>query len=150
MKKSILIAITSILLVSCQQSVVFNQTHDIYGEGWHEDSTALFEAMLIDSIGDYQMLINIRHTDKYPYQNLWLFVDITQDSFLLRRDTIEAQMANSRGEWYGAGTSQYTIPLAYINHITLPKGPYIIRVQQGMREEWLRGINAVGVKVEKL
>ena len=150
MRKAILIAITSVLLIGCQQGVVFTEFKDITLQGWNADSIAVFDAALTDSVGQYEMQINIRHTDRYPYQNLWLFIEVAQDSITLRRDTIEAQMANERGEWYGGGMRQYTLPLLYLQDITLEEGTYQVSVQQGMREEWLRGIDAVGVKVVRL
>jgi gliding motility-associated lipoprotein GldH len=104
--------------------------------------------VLSDSVNEYQVLINIRHTDRYPYQNLWLFVDLQRDSILLRRDTIEAQMANERGEWQGQGISQYALPLLYLEGQTLTQGEYTVSIQQGMRTEKLPGITEVGVRIE--
>ena len=80
---------------------------------------------------------------------MWMFVDVKLDSILLRRDTIEAQMANARGEWYGKGMSEYTLPVIYLENITLPKGEYTVGIQQGMREESLRGVSNVGLKLLK-
>ena len=78
-----------------------------------------------------------------------MFVDIKQDSVLLRRDTIEAQIANARGEWYGKGMSEYTLPIIYLENTRLPQGEYSIGIQQGMREESLRGVSKVGLKLVK-
>ena len=137
-------------MAGCQQGVVFTEFKNIDLPGWSEDSVLVFEGMMEDSVGDYEIQINIRHTDRYPYQNLWLFVEVAQDSIELRRDTIEAMMANARGEWYGAGFSRYTLPLQYFEQISLKQGPYQVSIQQGMREEELRGINEVGLKVVRL
>ena len=124
MKKVLLLAISSLLLVACQQNVVFTEYESLPADGWNMDSVVVFHPTIEDSIGNYQMLISIRHTDRYPYQNMWMFVDVKQDSVLLRRDTIEAQMANARGEWYGKGLSEHTLPIIYLENITLPKGEY--------------------------
>lgn len=149
MKKALLLAISSLLLVACQQNVVFTAYESLPASGWDMDSVMVFHPTIEDSIGNYQMLISIRHTDRYPYQNMWMFVDVAQDSVLLRRDTIEVQLANARGEWYGKGLSEYTLPILYLENITLPQGKYTIGIQQGMREESLRGVSHVGLKLVK-
>ena len=100
-------------------------------------------------MGGYEVQIIVRHTERYPYQNLWLFVDVKQDSLLLHRDTIESFLANERGEWYGAGMQLHELPLLYLENIALTAGQYTIAIQQGMREDQLRGITDVGLKVIK-
>jgi gliding motility-associated lipoprotein GldH len=94
------------------------------------------------------MLITIRHTDAYPYQNLWLFVDIQKDSIPVTRDTIECYMANERGEWLGGGLSIHELPLLYNDNYQFASiGEYQISITQGMREDTLIGIKEVGVKI---
>ena len=142
------ILLTIVLLCSaCHERVVYTTFYSQPLEGWHQDSALTYTAEIADSTALYDMLIVVRHNGEYPYQNLWLFVDVQKDSILLRRDTIESYLANERGEWYGSGMSKYTLPLLYMENIALPAGEYKITVQQGMREEQLRGITDVGLKV---
>lgn len=147
MRKVTLLAVISLLLVSCQPGVVFSEFQALPGGGWEADSVVVFAPVLEDSMAAYDVQLTVRHTDRYAYQNLWLFVDVKQDSVLLRRDTIEAMVANERGEWLGRGVSKYTLPLLYLEHVKLPGGEYEVIVQQGMREERLRGVADLGLKV---
>lgn len=147
MRKVLLLALSSLMLIACQKEAVYTHFESLPGT-WSADSTLVFHPVLSDSVNEYQVLINIRHTDRYPYQNLWLFVDLQRDSILLRRDTIEAQMANERGEWQGQGISQYALTLLYLEGQTLTQGEYTVSIQQGMRTEKLPGITEVGVRVE--
>ena len=149
MKKVVLLVLTSVLLLGCQQGVVYSEFKPLPPQGWNADTALQFMPNLVDTLGGYQVQIIVRHTNRYAYQNLWLFVDVKKDSILLRRDTIESYLANERGEWYGNGMSKYTLPLLYLENIALPAGEYGISVQQGMREEQLRGITDVGLKVIK-
>lgn len=149
MRKVTLLAIISLLLVSCQQGVVFTEFKALSGYGWEADSVVVFAPVLEDSMAAYDVQLTVRHTDRYAYQNLWLFVDVKQDSMFLRRDTIEAMVANERGEWLGNGVSKYTLPLLYLENVLLQSGEYEVVVQQGMREEVLRGITDLGLKVIK-
>ena len=149
MRKVVLLAVISLLLVSCQQGIVFTEFKSLQGLGWAADSVVVFVPVLEDSMAAYDMQLTVRHTDRYAYQNLWLFVDVKQDSLLLRRDTIEAMMANERGEWQGYGVSKYTLPLLYLDNVQLQSGEYEVVVQQGMREDVLQGITDLGLKVIK-
>ena len=149
MKKAVLLVVISVLLLSCQQGVVFTEFRSVGPSGWSADSVLVFAPVLVDSVATYDMQLTVRHTDRYAYQNLWMFVDVRQDSLVLRRDTIEVMLANERGEWLGGGVSKYTLPLLYLEGELLKKGGYDILVQQGMREDILRGITDVGLKVIK-
>ena len=149
MRKAVLLVVISVLLLSCQQGVVFTEFRSVGASGWSADSVLVFAPVLVDSVATYDMQLTVRHTDRYAYQNLWMFVDVRQDSLVLRRDTIEVMLANERGEWLGGGVSKYTLPLLYLEGELLKKGGYDILVQQGMREDILRGITDVGLKVIK-
>ncbi|MBR2935672.1 MAG: tRNA (guanosine(46)-N7)-methyltransferase TrmB, partial [Paludibacteraceae bacterium] len=150
MKKVILLTLISGLLIACQQGVVFSEFQSLPAQGWSADSVMVFSPNITDTMGDYQMQVTVRHTDRYPYQNLWLFVNVKKDSMVLRCDTIESFMANERGEWYGSGMKIYELPLLYLEHITLSEGEYEVTIQQGMREDILRGITDVGVSVLRI
>ena len=147
--KKVLLAVISLFLIGCQSGVVFTEFQALPPHGWEVDSVKVFSPNLADTMGDYQIQIILRHTDRYPYQNLWLFVDIKHDSILLRRDTIETMMANDHGEWYGKGCSKYTLPTIYWESLPLSAGSYQVFVQQAMREDTLRGISDVGLRVIK-
>ena len=148
MRRNILILITSLLLVGCQGDIVYTAFNTLPNAGWEADSSLCYQPTITDSVSDYQMLITIRHTDAYPYQNLWLFVDIEKDSVSLRRDTIECYMANERGEWLGGGLSIHELPLLYSDSYQFANsGEYQISITQGMREDTLVGIKEVGVKI---
>ena len=141
MKKNILILITSLLLVGCQGDIVYTAFKTLPNTGWEADSSLCYQPLIADSILNCQMLITIRHTDAYPYQNLWLFVDIQKDSVPLTRDTIECYMANERGEWLGGGLTVHELPLLYSNSYQFANsGEYQISITQGMREDTLVGI----------
>ena len=149
MKKVLILAIISWLLASCQQDIAFTEFKSLPARGWEADSPVVFTPVLEDSVATYDMQLTLRHTERYGYQNMWLFVDVKQDTLLVRRDTIEAMLANERGEWNGKGISKYTLPLIYLEDIVLQNGNYDVVVQQGMREEVLGGIAEIGLKIIK-
>jgi gliding motility-associated lipoprotein GldH len=63
-------------------------------------------------------------------------------------DTIEFYLANDRGEWLGGGLTVKELPLLYReNHQFANSGTYRLTLQQGMREETLKGVTEVGVQI---
>ena len=149
MKRRIRIALLSSLLAiglaGCRTDIVYSAFEDIDMEGWDKDSVCRFEYPIADTAATYQVLLYVRHTEVYPYQNMWLFVG--HDG---RQDTIEFYLANDRGEWLGNGKNGLIeMPVLYEEAYHYTKGEHSITLQHGMREEALRGIVSVGVELLK-
>lgn len=143
--KILLLLVISICLSACQKAV-FSEFAELPVLGWHQDSVITFEYDIPSVESGYEMQICIRHTDRYPYQNMWLFVQ--QDS--LPEDTIEFYLADDRGHWLGNGVAGYIeMPVLYEAdyHFQQP-GKHCLRVRQGMREGKLRGVMNVGLKIK--
>ena len=110
------------------------------------DSVTHFDYMITDTQPAYRMLIYVRHTERYPYQNMWLFVG---DS--LHRDTIEFYLADDRGQWLGDkhhGFIEMPVLLEDNYHFA-DTGTYSIDITHGMRDTLLRGISDIGFEVFK-
>lgn len=113
---------------------------------WHMDSIAHFDYTITDPEPSYRILLYIRHTETYPYQNMWLFV---HDN--LHADTIEFYLADERGQWLGNKHHGFIeMPVLLEEDYRFPAaGTYHMSVQHGMRDSLLRGISDVGVEVIK-
>ena len=147
--KKILLAVISVLLMGCQQGVVYTEFASLPSAGWEADSVVCFTPVLTDTGGSYDMSIVMRHTDRYAYQNLWLFVDVKADSVVIRRDTINGMLADEQGNWYGKGMYIFELPLLYLQDVELAAGSYEVTLQQAMREDTLCGLTDIGLKVLK-
>ena len=140
-----LIALT-VSLTSCRRDIVYSQFVSIPSEKWQIDSVAHFEYAITDTQNDYRMLVYVRHTERYPYQNMWLFVG---DS--LHRDTIEFYLADDRGQWLGNkhhGFIEMPVLLEENYHFA-DTGKYFLTVQHGMRDSILRGVTDIGLEIIK-
>lgn len=137
-----------LLLSSCGHSVAYNAFVSLPMEGWHEDSVLSYDVCVADSTMDYDILIVVRHTNKYAYQNLWLFVDEYAGDQHISRDTIEAMVADDYGRWISRGFNTYELPLQYATSYRFASALHNrITIQQGMRTSCLKGISDVGIKV---
>lgn len=134
------------LLVACNRDIVYSEFHSVPLKEWGADSVLTYRFDITDTLATYQMLVCVRHTEQYPYQNMWLFVG---DS--LRQDTIEFYLANDRGEWLGNGRNGLIeMPVLYEEAYRFPhSGEQVWHIQQGMREQSLRGISDVGLIIKK-
>ena len=144
MKKIVLVLLTGLLLTACQSNIIYSQFVPMSSEKWHIDSVARFDYDIADAYADYRMLIYVRHTERYPYQNMWLFVDNNR-----HRDTIEFYLADDRGQWLGEKQHGFIeMPVLLEENIHFPDpGTYHIEIQHGMRDSLLRGVSDIGLEI---
>ncbi len=147
--KHILGLLLVVLMMSCNQNVVYDNSLRVANPTWHRDSVAQFTVNITDTTLNYESAILIRNSGDYKYQNLWLFVtEIAPDS-TMRRDTIEYYLADNYGRWLGSGIgSLYTSLYYYKEDLHYSQsGTYTYLIEQAMRDDELRGITNVGIKI---
>ena len=144
--KNLLIILSSILLSACGTHTRYSEFQSVPLCGWHADSVLHYDFRVSDN-SPCDIVLCIRHNETYPYQNMWLFCTLGNDSDILWRDTLEFYLADDRGRWLGnGGVKLVEMPVLFAQHYQFPDtGKYVFTIQQGMREERLRGINDVGV-----
>lgn len=96
----------------------------------------------------YDLTLEIRNNNLYPYQNLWLFCNEERPIGSLQRDTIECILADEFGKWYGHGISLYQSSFPIRSQYRFPHvGQYTFSFRQGMRDDALKGIQEIGFTV---
>ena len=117
--------------------------------GWQEDSVLSYCVSVDETRNLYDIIICVRHTEVYPYQNMWLFCSFGRDT--LMHDTIEFFLADDRGRWLGNGGNKWIeMPVLYEHNYQFPDtGKYIFTIQQGMRDEALQGISDMGLIIRQ-
>lgn len=140
-----------ILCVACSRREMFYQFHPISRSAWHKDSVLRFEVAVHDTLSPHDVFVELRNTNQYPYRNIWLFISVQKPSGEIRRDTLECQLADDYGKWYGKGLSLYEYAIPYETGTVYPQsGTYIYTVTQAMRDDLLAGISDVGLKIAPL
>lgn len=142
MKKILCLLSFSVLLIACKQNIIYDSAITLPISGWHTDSACSFEVNVTDTVSTYDLFVYVRHTDKYPFQNMWLTVN---------SDTIEFYLANQYGKWLGNNKGRLTeMPVIYQTDYSFPhSGVYTFDIRQIMRDDVLRGVNDVILKVQK-
>lgn len=135
---------------SCTSTDFYNQ-YQIIDQKWEKEKEFYFTFEIEDNSSLYNLSIEIRNNNLYPYQNLWLFCTEEQPVGPIWRDTIECMLADDFGKWYGKGMSIYQLSIPVRTTYKFPyKGQYTFSIRQGMRDNQLPGIEEIGVRIEKI
>jgi gliding motility-associated lipoprotein GldH len=106
---------------------------------------------LKDASIPYDISLQLRNSDFYPYQNIWIiFAELHPTAETAVNDTIEYRLADASGKWTGNGITlfQNRFPLRTDYHFP-DTGQYTIGIRHGMRDDLLKGIENVGLMIEK-
>lgn len=158
LKNSLLFVFAAILLVSCDKKRVFDQYKSV-GKEWHKDSIASFTYNNQDTTKAYNLFVNLRSNNDFPFNNIFLIVAMEAPGGLTKVDTLEYQMANPDGTLLGDGFSDVKESKLYFKEKYKFKsiGDYKIGIMQALRQtgkvngvESLAGVTEVGFRIEKL
>lgn len=136
---------------SCDRRKVFEDYRKLNPDGWNKDSVVVFNVPITDTTRNANLYLDIRNKGNYPYSNLWLFLSIKSPDGKQVTDTVEFTLAEPSGRWKGSGLGGlYDNQILYRKSVYFPhKGDYRFSIKQGMRDNVLKGINDIGIRVEK-
>ena len=63
------------MFTSCRHNIVHSEFISIPSGEWSIDSLPRFDFAIEDNDASYDIILYVRHTERYPYQNMWLFID---------------------------------------------------------------------------
>lgn len=157
LRNSLLLFLVTLLLFSCDKKRVFDEYKSV-GKGWNKDSIVSFDLPKVDLTKSYNLYLNVRDNNDYPFNNLFLIVSMEQPDKVTKVDTLEYAMADEEGNLLGDGfTDVKESKLVYKEHMKFKPGSYKIHIRQAVRQtgkvtgvEKLEGITEVGFRIEKL
>jgi gliding motility-associated lipoprotein GldH len=158
LKSSILLFLIVLIFCSCDKKRVFDEYKTV-GESWKKDTIVSFNFKQIDTVKPYNLFVNIRNNDDYEFSNLFLIVSMQQPDGLVRKDTLQYEMANADGTLMGDGFADIKeSKLFYKEKVRFAKaGNYKIRIQQAVRKTGkiegvtdLKGVTEVGFRIESI
>lgn len=138
--------------ISCDKNRVFNKFRPIKNAEWNKDSMVVFNVPVADTVQKHRVLLSVRNEISYKYRNLWLFIEITQPNGNALKDSFDMVLADPSGEWLGKGIGGIkTRQALFRQNFCFPdSGHYIFSIQHGMREDVLKGIRDIGIRIEKV
>lgn len=153
MKKFLFISLFSILIVSCGKIDLFEKQVQIPSQQWFYNNIPQFTIHIDDTSSLYNVYLVLRHTDLYNYNNIWLRVGSKAPGDSMHFQNINLLLASDSKGWEGTGTDDIfevrkSISPGPVSFKT--PGDYTFSIGQIMRENPLRYILSVGIRVEKV
>ncbi len=147
----IIIPLMVLGLGACKQGIVFEKSQSVNKDGWHYQDTVFFEHEFTDTLALYDIYLNVRNTDDYPYRNFYVFFETTFPDGRVFRDTIETFLADRTGQWTGSGLGRTkSNSFHFRKDVWFPvEGEFTFSIQHAMREEYLEGISDIGIRIER-
>ncbi len=146
---------TMLFLSSCMVSNTFEKNVGIPNNKWKSNYKPVFEFEISDTTSNYLLFLTIRHTDAYPFSNIWLNVKTTLPLQTTPADMkTEVPLAQADGKWLGRGMNEiweHKMPLNSNGTVHFSqRGKYKVELQQIMRENPLPEVMSVGIRLEKI
>lgn len=113
-------------------------------EGWAYEAPLDFSPQLHDDEMTGDIAVVIRHTNLYPYSNIYVELTVT-DTVATRCDTFNITLADPYGNWQGRGIGTSFQMSDTVVHGAMLRRPTKIRLRHVMRDDILPEIEQVGV-----
>ncbi|MBK7710573.1 MAG: gliding motility lipoprotein GldH [Bacteroidales bacterium] len=140
-----------VLLISCNNSIVYTDSMPMPGKKWELMNIPAFIVNIDDTLTSNNVTFTIRTGSSYPFRNIFLFVKTISPDGKFITDTLEYNLADEKGKWFGKGFGDiHELNLPYKSNVFFPvKGTYQFSIQHGMRIEDLNGVYDFGLRIEK-
>lgn len=153
MKKSLLLFFIIGACAGCMNINRFERNVQIPGQEWRYAFEPEIRFDIMDTASLYNVYLTLRHTDQYAYSNIWLEISTKQPGdTTFQKERFELGLQEAGGKWLGTGYADiWELRHLLLESLKLRKaGTYTIRIRQIMRDEPLRHIMNVGVRIEKM
>lgn len=149
----LLVTALCIFFIACDDpKAIFDQNVPIKNHNWTYVNKFKAEVKIEDEQAAYNIFLNLRHTADYKYSNIFVLIRQSGPGQAMVTRRHEFKLANPDGEWLGKGSGNlfnYQLPIK-TNYKFPSKGIYHFVIEQNMRDNPLKEINDVGMRVEKV
>jgi gliding motility-associated lipoprotein GldH len=151
-RNRLIILILLLCTASCRSDIIFTDSVILPDKKWTIDNVITFEVPVTDTLNSAEITFPVRTGSEYPYRNLYLFISARSPKGVVIADTIEYQLTNGKGEWYGKGAGDiHELELPFRKNIYFPEtGNYTFRIQHGMRSLELNSVYDLGIRITKV
>ena len=137
------------ITTACNERRVYDHYEHADPGGWEKNETLEFGIDSLKESGTYAMLLNLRLSGRYPFKNLHIVVDQTDDPARAAiQDAVTCYMTDKRGMTLGAGISLYQYTLPVRKRFYMYGDSIHVRVRHNMKREILPGIADVGIQLK--
>lgn len=136
---------------SCTNNAVYEENRAISERSWSYDEKPRFDVHIDDNKPKYNIYINLRHTNEYDFSNIFVLLHEKGSKLADTAYRKEISLAQLDGRWLGnSAGSIYEVQYLAKENFTFPDtGVYTFVIEQNMRQDPLKDIVDVGIKVVK-
>ena len=146
--KIIFILSFTILTISCKKNQSF--LYDFNSREWNSKDSVFFSFDVLDKTVSKKISFFLRNNLDYPYRNIFLLIELQNDTGIIDSDTVQYLISNKYGQWLGNGFGK-TRDNYFIfkkEYLFEDSGPHVIILRHGMRTNNLKGIVKLGVEID--
>ncbi|MCW9038512.1 gliding motility lipoprotein GldH [Altibacter sp.] len=157
MLRFLIVLLCIVSFASCSSDTVVSETKNLPGH-WKASDAVSFNIPQLDSLKRYNVFLQLRNTNDYPFNNIFLIVSMEFPQGKTLVDTLEYRMANPDGSWLGEGIgSVKDNKLWYKENVSFKEvGNYNITITHAVRNNGdvegvtqLEGITDIGYSIEE-
>jgi gliding motility-associated lipoprotein GldH len=155
LRKNFFVYILICLLVgSCSiPTGVFEKNISLPGHEWQSSFRPEISFRIKDTTSLYNIFFVIRHSDAYDFNNIWIRATVDQPGETgPRSQQYDLSLGNNEKGWIGAAMDDIYEARILIQPQTKFRktGDYHFTLEQIMREDPLRHVLDVGIRIEKM
>jgi len=142
----------AVFITGCSDpNAVIDQNLVIPNNNWSYVNKIRNKVTIADETVPYDLYVNLRVTADYKYANLFVLIKQVNPDKKVSTNRYEFKLANADGEWLGDGSgSIYSYQVPFKKGYKFPaKGVYTFEIEQNMRDNPLREVTDVGMRVER-
>jgi len=149
--RSVLIALLIMANIACNRDILFTDSVAMPDKIWSLSNIPDFAVPVRDTINYMDVIFTIRTGSDFPFRNIYIFVNATSPDGKSITDTLQYDLADEKGNWYGKGFGDiHELNLPYKSNVFFPvKGTYHFKIQHGMRVGDLEGVYDFGLRIVK-
>jgi len=91
----------AIIANSCSNAIVYSQKATIDGSTWEFNQELDFQLDGIDTSSYYDLVLEVKHSADFSYENLYTRISTTFPSGEIVKDIVSLQLADKMGTWLG-------------------------------------------------
>jgi len=136
---------------ACYKNRVFHEVKKFEDYKWNKAEKIHFEVLIEQTNVEYDLFLNLRYIEGFPYKYLHLNIDITDPEGKIKTNDLSIQIISNEKKYIGNGAGSYwdldyKTPVYPFDKI----GKYKITIEHSMEENILNWTNEVGISVVKL
>ncbi len=146
-----LLALTASFAGCSNGNTIIDQNNDVENHNWTYVNKFRYDVPIADIKPAYNIYINLRVTGDYKYANMFILLTRVDPDKKSTTTRFELKLADKDGAWLGQGSGNlYSFQLPLLTGYKFAaKGTYTFYIEQNMRDNPLREVSDVGLRIAK-